>query len=558
MGWAAQDRPSAQLPTASLRAPSAYPGPGAERHRRGLLPFGHPGLQPGSPGGARVLGRAGFLKPLSGASRRARGHLPFQGLVPARATSPPAPPPTWGRLRAEGRSWFRKRLALALRPACGRLAQPLLAPPWGVCPGGSRDPSVLTEARPVRAAAEGPRGIAGLGADTPAYGHLALSRALSSPPDLSEESPSPRSPHPVLPTGPAWGLPPVSELPLALSRPTPVPAVHRQISKELRIRTGAENLYRATSNARVRETVARELSDVNCSLQLLKEELEELGREDGAPPQSEGTAPMIPLGLKETRELDWATPLRELISRHFGEDGATYEAEIRELVDLRQVGAPPSSPACQRPNPAPLPGCRPSCTLHSPGPAGRRTMPGSWWREAHPPLPQEPEERRKLGKAHLRRAILGQGEAGRLHAECRALRRVDPLQATLAQALRRAMTKHAELDLEDDFSEAPEAPDIQPKTLQSPGARPPSFSRAETADIFHRLGPLSLFSAKTRWRLVGPVQVARGEGGFGFTLRGDAPRPGDPQACLSAPSDLTLGSQEPLGEGPEGYWTRPL
>lgn len=36
-------------------------------------------------------------------------------------------------------------------------------------------------------------------------------------------------------------------------------------------------------------------------------------------------------------------------------------------------------------------------------------------------------------------------------------------------------------------------------------------------------GPLSVFSVKNRWRLVGPVHVTRGEGGFGFTLRGDSP-----------------------------------
>lgn len=65
------------------------------------------------------------------------------------------------------------------------------------------------------------------------------------------------------------------------------------------------------------------------------------------------------------------------------------------------------------------------------------------------------------GKAHLRRAILGQEEALRLHAVCRALRRVDLLQAVLAQALRRSLAKYSELDLEDDFFEATEAPDIQ-------------------------------------------------------------------------------------------------
>nr|KAF6326645.1 rhophilin Rho GTPase binding protein 1 [Pipistrellus kuhlii] len=138
-------------------------------------------------------------------------------------------------------------------------------------------------------------------------------------------------------------------------------------------------------------------------------------------------------------------------------------------------------------------------------------------------LPREPEERRKLGKAHLRRAILGQEAALRLHAVGRALRRVDPLQAVLAQALRRSLAQYSALDLEDDFFEAPEAPDIPPRTHRRPEARAPSFSRVKVADIFHRLGPPSVFSARNRWRLLGPVHLARGEGGFGFTLRGDAP-----------------------------------
>lgn len=41
---------------------------------------------------------------------------------------------------------------------------------------------------------------------------------------------------------------------------------------------------------------------------------------------------------------------QELISGHFGEDGASYETEIRELTDLRQVGGPvpPRCPATPR------------------------------------------------------------------------------------------------------------------------------------------------------------------------------------------------------------------
>ncbi|XP_061027859.1 rhophilin-1 isoform X6 [Eubalaena glacialis] len=476
--------------------------------------------------------------------------------------------------------------------------------------------------------------------------------------------------------------------------------IHQQINRELRMRTGAENLYRATSNARVRETVALELSYVNSSLQLLKEELEGLdGNVDADQPQSEGiTVPMIPLGLKETKQLDWATPLKELISGHFGEDSASYEAEIQELEDLRQearfvtparslgllfhwydslTGVPaqqralafekgsvlfnigalhtqigarqdrscPEGTSCaveafQRAvgafsllrenfSHAPSPDMSPAslsmleqlmtaqaqecvfeglslqapvaphdclAQLHLAQEAAQQVaaeyrlvhqtmtqppvqdyVPFPWTTLVHvkaeyfralahyhaalalcdgapvaeaelpaleqiflglpasseprgPALPQEHEERRKLGKAHLKRAVLGQEEALRLHAVCRALRSVDLLQLVLTQALRRSLAKYSQLDLEDDFCEAAEAPDVrreQPgplaKTQRRPEGRAPSFSRVKVADIFHRLGPLSVFSAKNRWRLAGPIHVARGEGAFGFTLRGDAP-----------------------------------
>ncbi|XP_010637554.1 rhophilin-1 isoform X4 [Fukomys damarensis] len=487
--------------------------------------------------------------------------------------------------------------------------------------------------------------------------------------------------------------------------------IHQQISKELRMRTGAENLYRATSNNQVRETVALELSYVNSNLQLLKEELEGLSSMvDMEKPKGEGvTVPMIPLGLKETKELDWATPLKELISGHFGEDGAAYEAEILELEGLRQAMRTPSrdeaglqlleayynqlcfldmrffSPArspgllfqwydsltgvpaqqralafekgsvlfnigalhtqigaCQdRSHPEgayraaqafqraagafsllrenfshapsldmstaslstleqlmaaqaqecifeglslPAPATPHNCLAQEAAqvaaeyrlvhramaqPPVQDYVPPSWTTLVHvkaehfralahyhaavalcdsspaaegelpmheqvfqpprspeyqgPPLPQQPEERRKLAKAHLKRAILGQEEALRLHAMCRVLRTVDLLQAVVAQALRHSLAKYSELEREDDFFEATEAPDIQPKTHRKLEVRPSSLSQMKVADIFHRLGPLSVFSTKNQWRLAGPVHMIRGEGGFGFTLRGDSP-----------------------------------
>ncbi|KAL0598510.1 Rhophilin-1 [Plecturocebus cupreus] len=679
--------------------------------------------------------------------------------------------------------------------------------------------------------------------------------------------------------------------------------IYQQIDKELQMRTGAENLYRATSNSRVRETVALELSYVNSHLQLLKEELEELsgsvdsgrrgrcrrggagtarevrvgpaawtlagtGGADGARMASvralreqvrtvegelqismrEGyapcrralgvdagcqgqqgsasqsgvnasgcseavTVPMIPLGLKETKELDWSTPLKvgwetpgkearhrvdantcphqELISVHFGEDGASYEAEIRELEALRQAMRTPSRneaglelltayyhqlclldarfvtptrslglffqwydsltgvPAQQRAlafekgsvlfnigalhtqigarqdracvegahcaveafqraagafsllrenfshAPSPDMSAPSLCALEQlmmaqaqecvfeglsppasmaprdclaqlhlaqeaaqvaaeyrlvhrtmaqppvhdyvpvswttlvhvkaeyfcslahyhvamalcdgsrecpprlpvvlqrllPGPHGcsvpqqrpRESSPHTSRSSSNPPPPLSPEAPHcrwswrsagslsppahqplapwleppanvavmspaalalpappavsqgprahtvcdgtvpGAGKAHLKRAILGQEEALRLHALCRVLREVDLLRAVVAQALQRSLSKYSELDCEDDFCEAAEAPEIRPKTHQKPEAMMPHLSQGKGPDIFHRLGPLSVFSAKNRWQLVGPIHLTRGEGGFGLTLRGDSP-----------------------------------
>uniref|UniRef100_A0A672UDQ1 REM-1 domain-containing protein n=1 Tax=Strigops habroptila TaxID=2489341 RepID=A0A672UDQ1_STRHB len=52
--------------------------------------------------------------------------------------------------------------------------------------------------------------------------------------------------------------------------------LNQQILRAVRMRAGAENLLRATTNNKVREQVLLELSFVNSDLQILKEELEGL------------------------------------------------------------------------------------------------------------------------------------------------------------------------------------------------------------------------------------------------------------------------------------------
>ncbi|KAG7488290.1 hypothetical protein MATL_G00033100 [Megalops atlanticus] len=138
-------------------------------------------------------------------------------------------------------------------------------------------------------------------------------------------------------------------------------------------------------------------------------------------------------------------------------------------------------------------------------------------------LLKDPEERRKLGKAHLRRAIIRHEEAMRIHGLCKILRKMDILQEVLSLTHKRSLHMYSEIDHEDDFFETAEAPNIHSKTQQKPDIKTPDFCSVRVTDIFHRLGPLSVFSAKNRWGSQRHVHLVRGEGGLGLTLRGDSP-----------------------------------
>uniref|UniRef100_A0A3P9GYI2 Rhophilin, Rho GTPase binding protein 1 n=1 Tax=Oryzias latipes TaxID=8090 RepID=A0A3P9GYI2_ORYLA len=495
--------------------------------------------------------------------------------------------------------------------------------------------------------------------------------------------------------------------------------INQQINKEMRMRAGAENLFRATTNNKVKETVALELSFVNSNLQLLKEELEELNSNmEVYQTDSEAVkVPMIPLGLKETKDVDFTIPIQDFICEHYGEDSSQYDREIRELTELRQAMRTPSRnqaglellmeyynqlyyvdqrffsahrnlglhfhwydsltgvPSSQRAlafekgsvlfnigalytqigarqdrcatadidaaidafqraagafnylkenfsNAPSLDMSAPSlsmlvrlmlaqvqeCVFERIALASRsahfssqlrlsqeaarvsdvyllvqQTMtqplmkdyvPFSWAsmvqvksehfralshyyaaaalcehtlsakeeegdQEAEEAflgfyanvpagqslqqILQDPEKRRKLGKAHLRCVLIRHEEAMRVHGLCKILRKMDILQDVLSLAHKRSLDKYSALDREDDFDETAEAPEIQAQSQQKPDVTPPNFSTVQVTDIFQRLGPLSVFCARARWGPVRVICLQRREGGLGLTLRGDSP-----------------------------------
>ena len=96
---------------------------------------------------------------------------------------------------------------------------------------------------------------------------------------------------------------------------------------------------------KTRENVSLELRFVNSSLQLLKEKLAELNSAVEIYQDQEREwlgMPMIPLGLKETTELDPRDAIKNFIESHYHEEGEDYEDHLAELVDLRQAMRTPT------------------------------------------------------------------------------------------------------------------------------------------------------------------------------------------------------------------------
>ncbi|XP_018319795.1 rhophilin-2 isoform X2 [Agrilus planipennis] len=494
--------------------------------------------------------------------------------------------------------------------------------------------------------------------------------------------------------------------------------LNQEINKELRLRAGAENLFKATTNKKLKETVALELSFVNSNLQLLKEELAELNScvELYQNDSSGAIMPMIPLGLKETKEIDFREPFKDFILEHYSEDANKYDEIISEFMDIRQAMRVPlrdnsgiallfkyfnqlyfverrffppdrslgiyfewfdsltGVPSCQR-----TVAFEKACVLFNIGAIytqigtkqDRRTSKGldsavdSFLRAAgtfryiqenftnapsmdlgpemlemliqlmlaqarecllekldlqskekrtvdvcldlaqeasylgecythvhqiitHPSVkdfvpfgwisllqmkheyftamahfhaasgilhedaknmspatkdllhflhleststqlnirsPKDETERKLLGKAHLRQALLVYEECQRLQRLCRELKGKQALTSVLRNAHNTALQIYTENEQEDDFRDILDPPDIEGNTKFQLSLTQPDFAQFRVNDLFRSLGPIAIFSAKKHWSAPRQIQLHKGRNtdGFGFSVRGDAP-----------------------------------
>ncbi|ESO82789.1 hypothetical protein LOTGIDRAFT_155816 [Lottia gigantea] len=491
-----------------------------------------------------------------------------------------------------------------------------------------------------------------------------------------------------------------------------------QINKELRMRNGAENLYRATSNKKLKEQVAVELSFFNSNIQLLKEELAELNSSVHIY-QHDNCAkcvPMIPLGLKETTEVDCSVPIKDYLLEHYSEEPEKFINEIQELHNIRQairtpvrdiyglellmeyfnqlyyiekrffptdkhlsihfhwydslsgvpstqkaigfekgsvlynIGALYTQLACKQDRTtisgledsityfvkaagaflhlechfrnAPSMDMQPStllmlaslmqcqaqeCVLEkcylktvqngilaTTKMAQEAALVSEKYRDTHRLMISEPvksyipfswismaqtkhyyykglahyyiasglldqkdsddmekiktmfqglqigaegrdennglklptnsEDRKIIGKAHLKESVLGHEEALRVHDLCKQLRKVDHYGEILDKTHERALKKFSALEEEDDFSDLVTVARIQGKSENDVVSITPEFSKIKVTDIFRKLGPISIFNAKNEWSTPRLVSLHRNTGeGFGFSVRGDSP-----------------------------------
>ncbi|GBM81315.1 Rhophilin-2 [Araneus ventricosus] len=123
--------------------------------------------------------------------------------------------------------------------------------------------------------------------------------------------------------------------------------LNQEINYQTMMRNGAEKLYRATTNKKLKETIALELSFVNSSLQLLKEQLADLNSSVQLYQNNSSipTMPMVPLGLKETKEIDFKEPFKDFILEHYSEDDSKFDSAIQQLNQIRQAIRTPSRDA---------------------------------------------------------------------------------------------------------------------------------------------------------------------------------------------------------------------
>ncbi|XP_038664361.1 rhophilin-2-like [Scyliorhinus canicula] len=350
-------------------------------------------------------------------------------------------------------------------------------------------------------------------------------------------------------------------------------SLNQQIIKAMRLRAGAENLLRATDNSKVRDMVMLELCFVNSNLQLLKEELEglngsvEVYQNENNIRERPGVLSHLKESFTHTPSFDMSPSMQNMLIRlmlaqaqecafekmvlpgirnqYFSLLKVAQESakvsDVYNLINQSITQAPIKEhvpPAWFYTAQVKLEHYRALAhyfvavamldhQLNSQDDVDQQEMLLSQLYDVMPdglaPLSilRSKEERKRVGKAHLRKAVMGHEEAVRVQNLCRSLRKIEILQEILRVSHKRSLTKYAEHEQEDDF-DMMIAPNIIAKSDQKIEIVKPDFSKVKVVDFFHDLGPISVFSAKQKWTAPRKICLMPGDQDQGFTLQGES------------------------------------
>lgn len=141
----------------------------------------------------------------------------------------------------------------------------------------------------------------------------------------------------------------------------------------------------------------------------------------------------------------------------------------------------------------------------------------------HTSQPDGNATRQKQAKAHLHSALKLHEEAMKARQICRHCRKIAGLHKALQEARMTTTNTLVAMEEEDDFDDPMTPTPVKALPRVKACCIQPNFNSASVEDLFHKLGPVHIFNAKSEWSATKTVTLERRNGGYGFSVIGSAP-----------------------------------
>lgn len=141
----------------------------------------------------------------------------------------------------------------------------------------------------------------------------------------------------------------------------------------------------------------------------------------------------------------------------------------------------------------------------------------------HMSEPDTNAARQKQAKAHLHSALKSHEEAMKARQICRHCRKITGLQKAFQEARITTTNTLVAMEEEDDFDDPMTPTPVKALPRYKAHCIPPNFADASVEDLFHKLGPVHIFNAKSEWSATKTMELKRRASGYGFSVIGSAP-----------------------------------